>query len=105
MFSPLHCVRIAHMSTRLRRALVAAVEKEKGERWSAFRDRYGDWGRDVALMLGRLECGLKLGELGELCGGMDYRSVGTAVMKMRKRVREDEEAKGIYERIRETLQS
>ena len=40
------------------------VEAVKGERWEGFRDRIGDRGRDVALLLGRREGGLKLGELG-----------------------------------------
>jgi hypothetical protein len=29
--------------------VIAVVEQIKGERWSAFRDRYGDWGRDLVL--------------------------------------------------------
>ena len=37
---------------------VAAVEAVKGERWAEFRDRYGDWGRDLALYLGRTRCGM-----------------------------------------------
>lgn len=36
--------------------------------WTAFRDRYGDWGRDLALYLGRKVAGLKLAELGEAGG-------------------------------------
>jgi hypothetical protein len=48
--------------------VIAAVEQIKGEAWAAFRDRYGDWGRDLVLYLGRKECGLKLHELGEAAG-------------------------------------
>jgi len=43
--------------------IVAAVEMEKGERWPTFRDRRGDWGRDVVLYLGRRRGGLRLREL------------------------------------------
>jgi len=32
------------------------------------RDRRGDWGRDLALQIGRMRCGLTLGELGGLSG-------------------------------------
>ena len=66
--------------------VISAVEGVKGEKWNCFRDRHGDWGRDLALLLGRRECGLKLAELGELCGGLDYRTVGTAVTKAIARV-------------------
>ena len=31
---------------------VAEVEREHGEKWERFRDRYGDWGRDVPFTLG-----------------------------------------------------
>src|SRR5262249_44006127 len=34
-------------------AVIAAVEKVKGEKWKDFRDRHGDAGRDLALYLGR----------------------------------------------------
>ena len=69
--------------------VVEAVEAVKGERWESFRDRIGDWGRDVALLLGRREGGLKLGELGEVCGGLDYRTVGGAIKKAMVRLGRD----------------
>ena len=49
--------------------VVKVVEELKGERWEEFRDRQGDWGRDLALWLGRLETGMKLNELGNRVGG------------------------------------
>jgi hypothetical protein len=33
--------------------IVRTVERIKGEKWEGFRDRYGDWGRDVVLWAGR----------------------------------------------------
>ncbi|HUJ11360.1 MAG TPA: transposase [Verrucomicrobiae bacterium] len=65
---------------------VAAVERVKGERWEEFRDRYGDWGRDLALYLGRRHCGMKLRELAEKAGGIDYVSVAGAVRRFGGRV-------------------
>lgn len=59
--------------------VVRAVEKVKGERWEEFRDRQGDRSRDVVLWLARRHAGLKLAELGALAGGLDYRSVGSAL--------------------------
>ena len=55
------------------------VEKIKGEKWEDFRERYGDWGRDVVLYVGRKGCGLSLRRLGEAVGGMDYAAVSAAI--------------------------
>jgi len=65
------------------------VEQIKGERWDQFRDRQGDWGRDLVLYLGRKRGGLKLKELGELAGGIDYRSVGAAIQRFEQRCASD----------------
>lgn len=59
--------------------VVQAVERVKGKRWKEFRDRQGDRSRDVVLWLGRRHAGLKLAELGRLAGGLDYRSVHSAL--------------------------
>ena len=65
------------------------MESLKGEKWEAFRDRYGDPGRDLVLYLGRHACGLKLKELGEAAGGIDYVSVSAAVRRFENRVAGD----------------
>jgi hypothetical protein len=67
-------------------AVVAAVERVKGARWNTFRDQYGDWRRDLVLYLGRKECGLKLQELAEAAGGIDYTSAGAAVKRFEQRL-------------------
>ncbi len=64
--------------------VVRAVEKVKGERWEEFRDRQGDRSRDVVLWLARRYAGLKLAKLGILAGGLDYRSVGSALRYLEK---------------------
>jgi REP element-mobilizing transposase RayT len=64
---------------------VQVVERLKGQRWKDFRDQHGDWGRDLALYLGRKRCGLNLRTLGELAGGIDYVSVSGAVRRLEKR--------------------
>jgi REP element-mobilizing transposase RayT len=66
--------------------IVSAVEAAKGEKWKQFSLRHGDWGRDVALWLGRKHARLGLRELGELAGGMDYAAVGQAVARLGKRM-------------------
>ena len=79
--------------------IVNAVEKEKGEKWGEFRDRHGDWGRDVALWLGRMKGGLKLAQLGKLAGGMNYRSVYWAVSQMSRRRERDEAIRNVLARL------
>ncbi len=54
-------------------------------------------GRDMALLLGRREGGLKLGELGELCGGFDHRSVGGALKKAMVRLGKDQVFQSAHE--------
>src|SRR5881394_3727645 len=49
--------RLAEARPRLE-AVIAAVERVKGEKWDEFRDRHGDRGRDMVLYLGRRVCGL-----------------------------------------------
>jgi len=69
--------------------VIRVVEKMKGERWEAFRDRRGDWGRDVAMWLGRMECGLRLRDLAEAAGLGHYGSVWTALRQLEQRQAED----------------
>ena len=69
--------------------LVRMVERIKRERWDEFRDRYGDWGRDLVLWAGRQYGGLTLRELGERVGGADYTAVAMAVQRLRSRCRRD----------------
>ena len=68
--------------------IVKVVEELKQEKWEQFRDRRGDWGRDVALYLGRKRGGLKLKQLGELVG-VDYSSVGIALRRLELRCKQD----------------
>jgi hypothetical protein len=57
-----------------------AGKSAKKERWEAFRDRHGDWGRDVAMLIGHNEGGLRLRELGE-AAGLREESVSMAVKR------------------------
>ena len=65
------------------------MERVKGERWEEFRDRHGDWGRDMAFWLGRREGRMKLNQMGEFAGGLDYTSVGSAISRLGRRVKAD----------------
>jgi len=68
---------------------LAAVEAVKAQPWQRWRDQHGDWGRDAVLHLGRQRCGLTLRELGEAVGGLDYRSVGSALSAFERRRQSD----------------
>jgi REP element-mobilizing transposase RayT len=50
--------------------VVAVVEAVKGEKWEAFQDRHGDWGRDLARAVAWRGCALTLAELGRRAGGL-----------------------------------
>ena len=70
-------------------AVVKAIEKVRGEKWEAFRDRHGDWGREAALYLGRTRSGLRLRELGVAVGGADYAAVSAAIKRFELRLKRD----------------
>ena len=61
----------------------------KGEKWEQFCNRRGDWGRDMALCLGRRHCGLTLQELGQAAGGMRVEAVAMAVRRIEQRLLQD----------------
>lgn len=68
-------------------AIVAAVEAEHGGTWTEFRDLYGDWGRDVALYLGRRQGRLTLAALAERAGGLGIAATGQAVSRVARAVK------------------
>jgi hypothetical protein len=83
--------------------VVKAVEKVKGEAWSDFAGRYGDWGRDVALAVGRECTGMTLKELGLAAGGLDYAAVSEAVRRMESRRKQDQSIKTAFNRVLKML--
>jgi hypothetical protein len=66
--------------------IIEVVSRLKGEPWLEYRDRRGDWGRDLALWLGRRYCGLRLSQLGGLVGGLDYAAVSLAIARLSARI-------------------
>jgi hypothetical protein len=69
--------------------IVEAVERTKGEAWSQFNGRYGDWGTAMVLCLARQHSGLTLNEIGECAGGMEYKAVSAQVSRFKKRLAGD----------------
>ena len=70
--------------------VVASVEKVKGEKWAAFRDRHGDSGRDLVLYLARKEGGLKLEELARAAGMKGDASVAVSLRRYAARLDRDQ---------------
>ena len=66
--------------------IVSAVEQAKGERWSDFAERHGDWGREAARWLGRRAGRLGLTKLGQLAGGLDDTVVSKAMARFGRRL-------------------
>jgi putative transposase len=83
--------------------VVAAVEKVKGERWEAFRDRYGDWGRDLALYVGRRRAGMRLRQLAEAAGGLDYGSAAGAVRRFARRLSHERGLKKLVNAVEQEI--
>jgi REP-associated tyrosine transposase len=69
--------------------IVAGLEEFKSESWDSFSQRYGDWGRDAALWLGRRLGWLRLAELGRLVGNLDYAVVSKAVSRFERRLEKE----------------
>jgi hypothetical protein len=83
--------------------VVRAVEAVKSERWVAFRDRHGDWGRDMALYVARRCCGTGLKALALAAGGLDYGSVATALQRFGRKLERNPHLREIHDRIRGQL--
>jgi REP element-mobilizing transposase RayT len=79
--------------------VIEIVAAEKQEPWEYFRDRHGDWGRDVALWLGRHHCGLTQAELGVAAGGMSYPAVGHAVRRIERMRQTDRQRDRLITRL------
>lgn len=75
--------------------IIAAVEKVKGEPWSAFQDRYGDWGKSMVLYLARQHGSLTLREISEQVGGLAYKNVSLRVRRFDKQLAADSGLQGV----------
>jgi REP element-mobilizing transposase RayT len=79
--------------------IVSMVERVKSGRWMDFRDRYGDWGRDLALWAGRRYSGLTLKALGEKVGGLDYATVASSVRRVEEKAKIDRSLRFAMKRV------
>jgi len=82
------------------RALLQFCNIARPDPWGPlrFRDRYGDWGRDLLLYLRRKECGLRLRELGEAVGGLDYAAVSVGIKRFEQRLTKESKLQRVMQR-------
>ena len=83
--------------------VVGVIEREKGEPWERFKNRRGDWGRDLVLVLARRHSGMKLKELGTRVGGLDYGAVSEAIRRLERQIIVDRKLNALYTRLRDEL--
>jgi len=70
-------------------AVVAAVEKLKGEAIEAWGRRYGDTGKWIVLTVASRRTRLTQRELGRRMGGMDYSAVNVGLRRFEARLKRD----------------
>jgi putative transposase len=83
--------------------VIHTVERLKGESWDQFRDRHGDWGRDLVLYLAQRHGGLRSRDLAEVTGGLDYGSVAMAATRFGKRLETDRSLRHHYQQAKAQL--
>lgn len=84
--------------------VVSWMEQLKGEPWEKFRDRQGDWGRDVAVWAARQWGGYALAELAERIGGVDYTAVAQGVRRLKVRSEKDKALRNMMDRMQQTVE-
>jgi REP element-mobilizing transposase RayT len=75
------------------------LQKEFEETWEALRDRRGHPARSFAIVLSRRHTALKLKQIGEYCGGMDYAAVSQANHRMENTLRQNRDLAAAMRRI------
>jgi putative transposase len=78
--------------------IVKAVERVWKEPWQAFVNRHGDAGRDIAMLVAREGAGMRLREIGQQVGTLEYPAVSSAIRLLKRRLKED---KSLFRRYRQ----
>ena len=79
--------------------LAAAISEEFDEPWEALKDRRGHPARALAIVLARRHTALKLKQIGEYCGGIDYAAVSQANRRMENTLRQNSDLEAVLKRI------
>jgi hypothetical protein len=84
--------------------VVRAVESAAASFRRGGPDRQGDWGRDLALHVGRMRCGLTMKELGRYAGGMGVQAVAKACGRTGEKLKTDKRLQRQLARVRRALE-
>jgi REP element-mobilizing transposase RayT len=84
--------------------IIRAVEKVRGERWEQFRDRHGDYGRDLVMHLGRRKGGLGIRTLADVAG-IEYMSAATAIRRFSERAEDDPTIRKLIEQTERQMKN
>ena len=79
-----------------------AVETVRGAKWAEFVERRGDWGRDLALYVGRMHGGMTLQELATHAN-MNLDTVQSCVIRVRNRLKKQKKLRCAYAQVMQTL--
>jgi len=79
--------------------VVKEVERLKKEPWDSFRNRHGDWGRDLVLWCARKHTGLTLRDLGEKIGGLNYTGVSMAIKRFESMAKQNRSLRKIMKAL------
>jgi putative transposase len=66
-----------------------AIERVRDENWVNFADRYGDWGRDLAMHVLRVRGGATLREAARCVGIAHYQTAAQALQRLKRRLETD----------------
>jgi REP element-mobilizing transposase RayT len=84
-------------------SIVAAIEKLWGEPWDEIRQRHGDPGRELAMLIAQRYAGMRLREIGDAVGGLRYPAVSDAVRRTSARLETDRALGKRLKRLRKIL--
>jgi hypothetical protein len=84
-------------------AIVTAIEKVWNEPWEDVRQRHGDPGCALAMLIARRFGGMSLGATGDAAGGLRYPAVSDAVRRISARLETDRALQKRFEKLRKIL--
>jgi putative transposase len=83
--------------------LVKAVEKLRGLEYAEIMALRGDWGKPLILWGARAYCGMTLGAIGDMVGGMDYSAVTMAVRRFEAKAKMDKSLRAHMTKLRQEV--
>jgi hypothetical protein len=83
--------------------ITEAIGEVWGQDWDALAAARGNGALPAAFFLGQRYAGLRLREMGELAGGLEYPAVNAAIVRFEKRLKIDRELQKKFKRAVKTL--